>query len=185
MITRRRFLESTGAVALGFFGLRELLTRDALAKTVGYGPLVPDEKKILDLPRGFSYRIISRRGDAMSDGYRVPGQPDGMATFPGPRGTTILIRNHEMMPGKNPFGDVIPQRVYDAGHNVTPGRGGTTTVVYDTKKQRIETQFLSLAGTIRNCAGGPTPWGSWISSICIIGRTTRGQDSVLPGEGGS
>jgi secreted PhoX family phosphatase len=41
--------------------------------------------------------------------------------------------------------------------------GGTTTLVFDTATGRLDRQFLSLAGTQRNCAGGPTPWGSWIS----------------------
>jgi secreted PhoX family phosphatase len=43
------------------------------------------------------------------------------------------------------------------------GLGGTTTVVYDTENQTVRRQFLSLTGTIRNCAGGPTPWNSWLT----------------------
>ena len=51
---------------------------------------------LLDLPPGFQYRAFSRTGEGMDDGYRVPGAHDGMAAFAGPRGTTILVRNHEM-----------------------------------------------------------------------------------------
>lgn len=44
-----------------------------------------------------------------------------------------------------------------------PAPGGTTTLVYDTKRQQVEREFLSLGGRIRNCAGGPTPRNSWIT----------------------
>jgi secreted PhoX family phosphatase len=115
----------------------------------------------------------------MNDGLVLPGKPDGMATFPGPDGLTILIRNHEINPAVTPsigaFGKIngkltegIRKKMYDPGARLNAGStgaclGGTTTVVYDTKRQKIVRQFLSLAGTLRNCAGGPTPWGSWVT----------------------
>jgi len=51
---------------------------------------------VSDLPEGYSYRIISRHGDEMDDGFRAPHRLDGMATFPGPEATTLLVRNHEI-----------------------------------------------------------------------------------------
>lgn len=137
----------------------------------GYGELLPDPEGIIDLPKGFTYRIISRAGMSMDDGLILPGYPDGMATFPGENGQTILIRNHEVDPtGPGPFGpdnhlfdDIDPKNLYDAGNGQTPFRGGTSTLIYDTAGQRVVSQFLSLAGTMRNCAGGPTPWNSWIT----------------------
>lgn len=109
----------------------------------------------------------------MDDGLRVPGKPDGMAAFPGPDGKTILIRNHEVdahAAEHGPFGDdnglfdrISADRCFDRGRNISPCPGGTTTIVYNTQEQRVEKQFLSLAGTLRNCAGGPTPWNSWIT----------------------
>jgi secreted PhoX family phosphatase len=107
----------------------------------------------------------------MDDGLVVPGAPDGMAAFPGPYGLTVLIRNHELSPedpgpfGKNRklFTNVNPKQFYDAAEGLTPCSGGTTTIVYDTQARRVVRQFLSLGGTIRNCAGGPTPWNSWIT----------------------
>lgn len=135
-----------------------------------FGPLISDRFGILDLPEGFRYLILSQVGDQMDDGLVVPGQPDGMAAFPGKDGLTWLIRNHELDPGEqsgfgshdellNPYDRT---RVYDIGGQRACA-GGTTTIVYDTKGVRLVRQFLSLAGTLRNCAGGPTPWGSWLS----------------------
>lgn len=182
MVSRRRFLKGAAAVAAGFGGLQQvacLSLREQQAAAAlpeiknGYGPLVPDPEGLLDLPRGFSYRVLSRTGDAMDDGLLVPGGPDGMATFVGPKGRTLLVRNHELTPGNpavGPFGegnallDQYPAaQIYDLGGGKTPCLGGTSTVVYDTRTGKVERQYLSLAGTVRNCAGGPTPWDSWIT----------------------
>jgi secreted PhoX family phosphatase len=174
-----------GGVAAGFTGLRAALggaegraARSLLWASAGpgYGPLQSDPEGVLDLPEGFSYHIFSRTGEKMDDGLLVPGAHDGMAAFPGPDGVTLLVRNHEITPKDNypgPFGarnelfdQVDPARVYDRGHDKTPGRGGTTTVIYDTRSReqgRLVGHYLSLAGTERNCAGGPTPRGSWIT----------------------
>ena len=62
----------------------------------GYGPLKKDRKKVLDLPAGFSYQIISKAGDKMDDGFYVPYLADGMGAFEGPDGLTIILRNHEI-----------------------------------------------------------------------------------------
>ncbi len=141
---------------------------------IGYGDLVRDPQKIFDLPEGFSYQIISRAGQQMSDGFLVPHRCDAMATFPGPNGMTLIVRNHEVNSdadaGEGAFGreyellSRLPtEALYDACKNSKPALGGTTTLVFDTRTQRLEAQHLSLAGTLRNCAGGPTPWNSWIS----------------------
>jgi len=192
-ISRRHFFRTAGTVALGFYGLRSLLNNSApsqaaAARPTGYGALLPDSAKLLDLPEGFSYRVISRLGDRMDDGLLVPGRADGMAAFAGPGGKTLLIRNHEIDPdnmAEGPFGPrnellsrVAPSLLYDNGKRQAPGLGGTTTLVYDTKVGKLERQFLSLAGTHRNCAGGPTPWNSWISCEETVTRAggTNEQD---------
>ena len=169
---RRWFLQSATALGAAFRTLPLAYRTGAPARDDDpvLGPLQPDADGILDLPQEFSYQVLSRTGDEMDDGLLVPGAPDGMATFPDEKGRTILIRNHELMPGTDsPFGPnderldlVDPDLVYDAGGSLACG-GGTTTLVYDTATETVERQFLSLAGTLRNCAGGPTPWGSWIT----------------------
>lgn len=175
MLSRRLFLQSAAATAIGFAGLqRHVLGHlaEAAASRVGYGPLVPDPQAILDLPDGFTYRVISRKGELMTDGLHVPGAPDGMAAFAGEDGRIVLVRNHELDPiafQNSPFGTerkglpAVAGRLYDKGWNYTPGLGGTTNVVLHPKTLDVERQFLSLGGTVRNCAGGPTPWGSWIT----------------------
>lgn len=175
--TRRGFLQTTLAVSLGLRGLRTSVLRASAApvnvQTTKISPLVADPQGLLDLPKSFSYRIISTVGERMDDGLLVPGQPDGMGCFSGPGGKVILIRNHELKAenkAKGPFGadnkrlKSLPVGfAYDAGRGQNPCLGGTTTLVYNCKNHRLERQYLSLACTEYNCAGGPTPWNSWIS----------------------
>lgn len=174
-LSRRRFLGSAAAITAGFAGLRCTGGRppdDPLG--LGYGPLLDDADGLLALPEGFRYTIVSRFGERMDDGLLVPADHDGMATFPGPDGLTVLVRNHEVNadadPEEGPFGPgnrlltpAIRDRLYDRGHGRGPALGGTTTLLYDTARQRLVGHHLSVGGTLRNCAGGPTPWGSWIT----------------------
>ncbi|MEM8944755.1 MAG: alkaline phosphatase PhoX [Planctomycetota bacterium] len=179
--SRRQFLQSSTAFAIGFTGLQRLVAGEdvgvsslASASTPArpvFGPLQPDPDRLIDLPADFSYKIVSRAGQVMADELLVPDKPDGMATFAGADGLTIVVRNHEIDPSmQGPFGGgarlldkVDTKLIYDLGERARPCIGGTTTVVYDTRNQQVVRQYLSLSGTIRNCAGGPTPWGSWIT----------------------
>lgn len=175
--SRRKFLQKTGMVSLGFLGLNHFIKSQALSDhkqyLSGYGALKPDPEGILNLPEGFSYKIIFRQGEKMDDGFFSPGQPDGMAAFPGKRNNrVILIRNHEINPGdaKGPYGqnlellkEIDKKKVYDYGRGVKPSTGGTSTLVYHEESGKIKRSYLSLTGTNRNCAGGITPWNSWIS----------------------
>lgn len=125
----------------------------------GYGPLRPvnDESTglpLLQLPDGFRYVSFGWAGDPMDGGLRTPGLHDGMAAFEGPDGTVQLIRNHEISAGR-PFD---PALAYDEG-----AAGGTTTITFDPKAGRMISSRSSIAGTSRNCAGGATPWNSWLT----------------------
>jgi uncharacterized protein len=177
-ISRRAFMRRAGAVGAGFAGLHTVMGRGwarALAQLDpgGYGPLVNDPAALLDLPEGFTYSVFSRQGEEMDDGLLVPGRHDGMAAFPGEGGTTILVRNHENEApwrhyspfGRNDerLGKIDRRFIFDAGYGRIPLNGGTTTLVYDTRSGTLVRHFLSLAGTHRNCAGGPTPWGTWLT----------------------
>ena len=186
-VSRRRFISGTGAVAAGFVGLHRFLhtslsanlkypvvARQAHQSEVeGYGALVEDPQRILDLPEGFTYTIMSTTGQTMSDGLKVPGAPDGMAAFQHDSDRVVVVCNHELEDANTllgPYGITnalaakIPAgKMYDTGKGKRPQLGGTSNFVYNVKEQKVESHFLSLAGTIRNCAGGPTPWGSWIT----------------------
>lgn len=172
--SRRGFLRQGTLVTLAFAGLKNFFDSSAHgAETASAKKLESDFYGVLDLPAGFTYNIFSEAGEKMDDGLLVPGKHDGMGVFPGANGKLILVRNHEMETGAtefSPFGNkrtllrrIDRKKLYDAGRGKKPGLGGTTTLVYDLKEQRVEKQFMSLAGTIRNCAGGVTPWNTWIT----------------------
>jgi secreted PhoX family phosphatase len=175
--SRRKFIKSSGIATIGFMGLYQfvnpMISNAAPSAPFGYGPLQKDPKGILNLPEGFSYKIISQRGDRMDDGLLLPGAADGMGAFRGKRGRTIVVRNHELSPGSvenSGFGkenellsSVKPDQFYDYGKGVLPSLGGTTTFVYNESTGELEKQYMSLAGTVRNCAGGVTPWNSWLT----------------------
>jgi secreted PhoX family phosphatase len=176
MLPRRDFLKSSSAMALGLLGLSRFTHAAASSgrAIAPYGPLVADRERLLDLPEGFSYRVLSKTGDAMSDGLKVPGKHDDMAAFPGPDGKVILVCNHELSLDMTKLGPLRNNRgfpatmdrkaAYDPGENREPPHlGGTTNIVYDPVTGRVEKQFLSLFGTDRNCSGGAMPWGTWIT----------------------
>ena len=176
-ISRRRFLGSAAAISLGFSGLACSQQTSSLrpqSPCARFGPLRDDPDGIIALPDGFSYQLISTSGERMSDGFVVPARHDGMATFPGPNGMTLLVRNHENNEPAPPSSSAFeadlsllsrldPSLLYDPGAAGVPPYGGTTTLLFDTVNQRLVSHQLSLAGTLWNCAGGSTPWSSWIT----------------------
>ena len=167
MTLSRRELLGRGAVAsgaaLGLGSLAGCLGREE-PKGVrlsggNYGPLVPDPDDLLDLPRGFRYRVLSEKGSRLRGGGLIPARADGMAAFAGRDGSTVLVRNHELssagpqtdsppVEGRNPFNADAP--------------GGTTALVVGPDR-RVLDEYVTSSGTRANCAGGRTPWGTWLT----------------------
>lgn len=176
----RRTFAASGLAGIAFAGAARARTDPpgAVAEThrsevAGYGPLLRDPAGLFDLPRGFTYTVVSSAGEAMDDGFVTPDKFDGMGCFALDRNRVALVRNHELKPEDGALGPSAgiarlerrlkdgPAFGRDGSGRVVPG--GTTTLVVDLRTLRRDSQWLSLAGTAVNCGGGSTPWGSWLS----------------------
>ncbi|MBL9120475.1 MAG: DUF839 domain-containing protein [Phycisphaerae bacterium] len=174
-VSRRDFL-ATSAASLAFGAMHRAFATNASIAGSLIDPQAapPTSRGPLALPPGFRQVVLSPTGSLMDDGLLVPGKHDGMGAFDAGNGKVLLVRNHEIDPAMGVaigafgpklehLGKVDLSRLYDAGPTGVPCLGGTTTLLYDPNRQVVERQFLSLCGTSVNCAGGVTPWGSWIS----------------------
>ncbi|MET9928515.1 MULTISPECIES: alkaline phosphatase PhoX [unclassified Streptomyces] len=159
--TRRQVLAGSGAAAaIAFTGaFSELFAGTAAARGHdGYGPLVPDPDGLLDLPKGFRYRVLSREGDPLRSGEgEVPSNHDGMTALAGRHGRVHLVRNHENRHTAKIGVPTVDGLTYDPA-----AKGGCTSLELD-GRNKVLGERVAIAGTAVNCAGGPTPWRTWLT----------------------
>jgi secreted PhoX family phosphatase len=168
MTATRRSLIAGGAAGVGLAVTGTVPSLAAAApggrprhrRTPGlFPPLEDDPAGVLALPAGFGYSIITETGRTRLDsGEPTPGEHDGMHVFGGRRGTYRLIQNHEMAPGADHPVPHLDGTVYDPG---APA-GGCTVITTDARGRNLG-EHVALSGTLENCAGGPTPWGTWLT----------------------
>lgn len=181
-IDRRKFLTGSMMVAAGAGlsgSLGSLLSRSLAGASTRrqpaeskYGPLAPmlptavadgvdGGVEWLSLPKGFEYAVFGVAGSTMTDGNVTPNAHDGMGCFKAKKGRVRLVRNHEVRDGAGVAAPLDAAKAYDA-----TAPAGTTTLEISFDRDGIPSvtrDFVSLSGTHTNCAGGITPWKSWLT----------------------
>ncbi|MBW5484947.1 alkaline phosphatase PhoX [Streptomyces bambusae] len=168
-VDRRKVLAGAAVVVTGALGALFAGGGSAAprATAAGYGPLLPDPHGLLDLPEGFTYRVLSRAGDPLRSGEgTVPANCDGMAAFRAGRGGVRLVRNHENRTTAALRVPPVAGLVYD------PDALGGCTVLSLDAHGGVTAERVGISGTAVNCAGGRTPWHTWLT--CEETEDTRG-----------
>ncbi|MFI2225658.1 alkaline phosphatase PhoX [Streptomyces fradiae] len=184
-LSRREFTAATGAAlaltgAVGALGTAPgaVAAPPERGGGLGYGPLLDDPAGVLALPAGFSYRVLTRSGvTRLESGEFTPERHDGTAAFPGPRGVTLLVNNHELKGPRAKWRHPVPLAeglVYD------PAAAGGCTVV-EAHRDGTTAEWVGIAGTSTNCAGGATSWGTWLT--CEENSDRAGENGMTKDHG--
>ena len=105
------------------------------------GDLLPANGDGLELPEGLSSRIVAETGATVANSnYTWHSAPDGGACFATPSGGWIYVSNSE----------------------ADNGGGGVGAIDFASDGAVVGARQI-LSGTTRNCSGGATPWGTWLS----------------------
>ncbi|GGQ24960.1 alkaline phosphatase PhoX [Streptomyces roseolilacinus] len=184
-LSRREFAAATGT-ALALTGTVGALATAPGAVAApperggghGYGPLLDDPAGLLALPAGFTYRVLTRSGvTRLESGEFTPERHDGTAAFPGPRGVVLLVNNHELKGPRGGWAHPVPLAeglVYD------PAAAGGCTVV-EARRDGTTAEWVGIAGTSTNCAGGATAWGTWLT--CEENSDRAGENGMTKDHG--
>ena len=149
---RRTFLTSSvlGAAAVSFGPgfWTAAYAGESVAGPGPYGPLGEPDDNGIRLPEGFTSRRLATTGAVVPGStYVWHASPDGGATFPQPDGGWVYTSNSEV-PGRDPV--------------LGLAAGGAGALRFDAAGE-VTDAYSILQNTAQNCAGGPTPWGTWLS----------------------
>ena len=166
-VNRRDFVKGGGTVAASaaFAALAGNARAGGIPFSSDYGPLSvkPDKATglpLLALPDGFEYTSFGWTGQIQACGQPTPTDHDGMAVVAARGNRIVMVRNHELSLGES--SPSSPR--YNRRGTYNPEQfGGCTNLMFDALRGRWLASWNSQGGTIRNCSGGVTPWGTWIT----------------------